>query len=91
MAEAKKVRLTNIPQHSAGGYEGDRVDEVPRDGLPTRADPHPPEEENPYDAEHPGGVRSKHDMNRVNDYVNDGNPQPRPKNAERSRLISPGS
>lgn len=91
MAEQDKRRLTNTPQHSAGGYEGDTVDHLAPDGLPTRADPHPPEEEDPYRAPHPGGVHSKHDMNRVNDYVTDGTPQPRPRNAETSKLISPGS
>jgi len=91
MPNEEKRRLTNPPQHSAGGYEGDAVERLPPDGLPTRDDPHPPEEENPYRAPHPGGVHSKHDMNRVNDYVNDGTPQPRPQNAETSKPISPGS
>ena len=62
-----------------------------REGLPTSADPHPPEEENPYKARHPGGARSKHDINRVNDYVTDGTPKPRPDNAETGKLVPPGS
>jgi hypothetical protein len=61
------------------------------DGLPTRADPHPAEEENPYRAPHPGGVHSKDDINRVNDAVTDGQPRPRPQNAETGKTVTPGS
>ena len=84
-------RLTNPPQHNVGSYgEGMREERAP-DGLPTRADPHPPEEENPYRAEHPGGVHSRHDINRVNDAVTDGFPKPRPQNAETGKPTTPGS
>ena len=84
-------RLTNPPQHNPGAYgEGKREQRAP-DGLPTRADPHPPEEENPYRAKHPGGARTKHDINRVNNAVTDGSPEPRPRNAESGRTSTPGS
>lgn len=84
-------RLTNPPQHNVGTYgEGQHEERAP-DGLPTHADPHPPEEEHPYRAEHPGGAQSKHDINRVNNAVTDGFPEPRPRNAENGRRATPGS
>jgi hypothetical protein len=89
--QRKTGRLTNPPQHSFGAY-GEGVTEVRApDGLPSRADPHPSEEENPYRAPHPGGVHSKHDINRVNDAVTDGQAGPRPQNAENDKRITPGS
>ncbi|RYG86009.1 MAG: hypothetical protein EON59_10965 [Alphaproteobacteria bacterium] len=67
------------------------VEQRSPEGLPTHADPHPPEEENPYRASHPGGVHSKHDINRVNDSVTDGTPKRRPDNADTGKLVPPGS
>ena len=87
----KPGRLTNPNQHSAGGYEGQLSEIVPADGLPTSADPHPPEEENPYQAKRPGGAGSRHDINRVNDYVTDGKPRRRPDNVESGKPVAPGS
>lgn len=46
------------------------------------ADPHPADEEHPYKARHPGGAVTRHDINKVNDQVNDGTPPPRPDNVE---------
>jgi len=93
MAEEQKRpgRLTNTPQHNVGAYGEGRSEERAPDGLPTWADPHPPEEEKPYRAPHPGGVHSRHDMNRVNDAVTDGTPKPQPHNAETEKPTSPGS
>lgn len=59
--------LTNTPQHLVGGYGGkDEMQHIKREGFPTAeataacsevADPHPPEEERPYEAQRPGGIQ----------------------------------
>jgi hypothetical protein len=58
---------TNTPQHLVGGYGGkDEMQHIKREGFPTGegtaarndvADPHPAEEERPYEAQRPGSVQ----------------------------------
>jgi len=84
-------RLTNTPQHNVGTYGEGMHEERAPDGLPTHADPHPPEEEHPYRAEHPGGATTRHDTNRVNNAVHDGTAEQRPRNAENGAKATPGS
>lgn len=84
----------NTPQHLVGDegmrpnpIPGKRAGTAPRGG-PQRgpqgldaADPHPPEEGNPYEARHPGGTNPpKNDLG-PNPAVHDGKAPRRPHNA----------
>jgi hypothetical protein len=61
---------TNTPQHLVGEYGGkDKMRHVKREGIPTGegteahndvGDPHPAEEERPYEAQRPGGAEGGH-------------------------------
>lgn len=68
----------NQPQHLVGDYGESSPIDRPREGLPTRSDPHPSNEEQ-YDKQaRPGGARpAKKDIG-PNDAVHDGKPQKRP-------------